>query len=122
MNAITKRRLTAQEFETAKPYLRISADRLEAARLVMVDGLPAITAAERYGWTQPAVSQCTKKVREAFAKAEAAGNSSTASRAIALPAGWEQITLIAPSFMIAKFRAELAGFPVQDGSTQGEKK
>lgn len=121
MNNIIKRRLTAQEFEAAKPYLRISAERLEAARLALVDEVPVITVAERYGWSQPTVSQTMRKVREAAAKAQAVGIDGT-GKAIALPAGWEQITLIAPSFMIAKFRAELAGFPVQGDSTQGVKK
>jgi len=77
-----KRRLSAAEFDTVRPLLKISDDRITAARAHLVDGL-----------TMQAVGESQK------AAAHAAGE---------LPEGWEQVTLVAPSHLIEKFRYEIA--------------
>lgn len=42
--------LTASEFASVKPFLNISDDRIEAARLSMVEGKTLAAIAEQFGW------------------------------------------------------------------------
>ena len=102
-----KRRLTAAEFDALRPFLRISAERIEASRAALVGGLPLKGIAERYGWTKQAVSDSASKVLKVMERyRESQRVSSGASGQ--LPPGWEQVTLIAPTHLIEQFRQEIA--------------
>lgn len=62
-----KRRLTAVEFATVRPTLRlmhISERRIEAAYSAMVDGKPLAAIADDYGWSAQAVSKTVRRVWE----------------------------------------------------------
>ncbi len=115
----TKRRLTAAEFDAVRPFLRISAERIEASRAALVEGLPLKEIAERYGWTKQAVSDSASKVlkvmdryRESQRVSSGTGNQ--------LPLGWEQVTLITPTHLIERFRQEIARATAQfQGSLDG---
>ena len=102
------RRMTAAEFDAVRPLLKISEDRISAARAVLVDGQTLQATATRFGWTsRNTVFECVNavwKVSEKYRAAQAAA----ARAATLLPPGWEQVTLIAPSALIARFRLEIA--------------
>lgn len=102
-----KRRVTAAEFEALRPLLNISADRIEAARLALVDGKTLQAVGDHFGWSRQAVGDAVSvvwKTLESYHESQrAAANAGTL-----LPPGWEQVTLIAPSHLIAKFRGEIA--------------
>jgi hypothetical protein len=117
--AISKRRMTATDFEAVRPLLRISEERINAARAALVDGRTHQEIAAPHGWTRQAVNDSVTAVwrvlsdyRKAQAKSAGAG--------LLLPPGWEQVTLIAPKALIEKFRAEIALYadpaPIAHGS------
>jgi hypothetical protein len=101
-----KRRMTAVEYASLQPLLNISGERREAARQALVEGRTWRVVANQYGWSAQAVGDTVNvvwKTLEAFREAQRA-----ASVSVLLPAGWEQVTLIAPSCLVEKFRTELA--------------
>lgn len=102
-----KRRLTAAEFDALRPFLRISAERIEASRSALVGGLPLKEIAERYGWTKQAVSDSASKVLKVMERYRESQRVSSGLGA-ELPLGWEQVTLIAPTHLIEQFRQEIA--------------
>jgi AraC-like DNA-binding protein len=59
-------RLTARQFKTAKAMLRMGEQRLEAARLVLVDGKSMQDIAERYGWSRQSVYTAVRSVLKAW--------------------------------------------------------
>jgi len=68
-NRAKSRNLSAIEFEAVRPFLRISADRIEAARMAMVDGEKLAPIAEKFGWkSRQAVSASVALVWEAYKK------------------------------------------------------
>jgi hypothetical protein len=102
-----KRRMTAAEFEAVRPLLNISADRCEAAKAALVDGKTLASIAEVYGWSRQAVNDAVGIVWNTLERYHESQRA-TANAGALLPPGWEQVTLIAPSSLIAKFRAEIA--------------
>ena len=60
--AISKRRVTAAEFDAVKPLLHISPDRIDAARAALVDGLTHQQIASPHGWTRQAVNDAVTVV------------------------------------------------------------
>lgn len=102
-----KRRMTGTEFEALRPLLKISDDRVEAARLALVDGQTLQGVANLYGWSRQAVGDAVKVVWKTFEKYHESQRAA-ASAGTLMPPGWEQVTLIAPTSLIAKFRAEIA--------------
>lgn len=99
--------MTAVEFEALRPLLNISEDRMAAARAVLVDGLTYQAAGDRFDWTRQAAGDAVDVVWRTLQRyhesQKAAVNTGTS-----LPDGWEQVTLIAPSYLIPKFRGEIA--------------
>lgn len=102
-----KRRMTATEFEAVRPLLKISAERTEAAREALVGGDTLQAVGERYGWSRQAVGDAVNavwRVQENYLESQRV----MANAGTLLPPGWEQVTLIAPTHMVAKFRREIA--------------
>ena len=67
LNRAKARNLDAIEFEAVRPFLRISNDRIEAARLAMVEGKKLAEIAEQFGWkTRQAVSASVALVWKAY--------------------------------------------------------
>ena len=105
-----KRRMTAAEFDAVCPLLKFSEDRLNATRSALVDGQSLVDVATVYGWTRQAMSKSVKVVWDTFERYQ------ESQRAAArggqprpkLPEGWEEVTLIAPRDLIAKFKREIA--------------
>lgn len=102
------RRMTATDFEAIRPLLpNIREDRCEAAREVLVDSVTVVAVAKKYGWSRQAVNTLVNIFLDALSRYYEAQRA-TANAGVLLPPGWEQVTLIAPSQLINKFRAEIA--------------
>ena len=105
--SMIKRRMTALEFETVRPFLKISDERIEAAYSVLVENKTMREVGERFNNTRQAVDGSVRHVwltLEKYHESQKAVNSA----GILLPPGWEQVTLIAPKRLIDKFRSEIA--------------
>ena len=102
-----KKRMTAVEFEALRPLLKISDDRMAAARTVLVDGLTYQAAGDRFGWTRQAAGDSVDVVWRTLQRYHESQKAAV-NTALSLPDGWEQVTLIAPSYLIPKFRGEIA--------------
>lgn len=125
MSFKSQRRLTAQQFEATLPFLRISPDRIEAARRSMVDGDRTDAVAEHYNWTRNAVSICVRKVWEVAERLRLEReNWSAGGVDEILPKGWEKRTFVAPVSLMGRWALELevflsgSGLPAP-GSSQG---
>lgn len=103
----SKRRMTAAEFEAVRPLLNISDDRVTAARAVLVDSLTYQAVGDQFGWTRQAVGDAVGIVWRTLERYHES-QKATANAGLSLPDGWEQVTLIAPSYLIPKFRGEIA--------------
>ena len=77
----------------------------------MVDGLSQRVAAAPYGWTRQAVNDAVTAVWSKLQQYRTA-QSKTENVGVLLPPGWEQVTLIAPTVLINKFRSEIAAHAV----------
>lgn len=109
-----KRRMTTAEFEAVRPLLKISADRIDAARLALVDGQTLQAVGDHYKWSRQAVGDAVNivwKTLETYHQAQQAGATAGAN----LPPGWQQVTLAAPKSMISRFRAEIAEVVASEG-------
>ncbi|MFJ3465772.1 TrfB-related DNA-binding protein [Achromobacter spanius] len=102
-----KRRMTAAEFEAVIPLMKISDKRRDAARLALVDGLTFQAVADRMECSRQAVDDAIGSVWRAYTKLNEAQRVASNAGTL-LPPGWEQITLVAPSELVARFRAEIA--------------
>lgn len=96
--------MTSAEFDQLLPLLiakGTSERRITAARLALVERLPAREIAERLGWqSRQAVSSAKAVAWELFQTMQ---ESRTPP---ALPPGWVLVTLAAPAEMAARFRRE----------------
>lgn len=102
-----KRRMSAAEFAAVRPLLKISSDRIEAARLALVDGETLSAVGERFGWSRQAVGDAVGVIWQTLESYHESQRAAANAGAL-LPPGWEQVTLIAPSHLIARFREEIA--------------
>jgi predicted DNA-binding protein YlxM (UPF0122 family) len=103
----SKRRMAAAEFEAVRPLLKISEDRTNAARMALVEGKTLQSIGEKYGWTRQAVGDSVNAVWRVLERYHESQRAAANAGAL-LPPGWEQVTLIAPTNLIDKFRAEIA--------------
>lgn len=102
-----KRRMTAAEFDTVKPFLGISQERIAAAQRALVQGHKYNDIANDYNWSKQAVGSAVDAVWTAFDKYKASQRAANSAGMI-LPAGWEQVTVIAPSHLIKEFQEKIA--------------
>lgn len=102
-----KRRMSSAEFKAVRPFLKISDERIEAARRALVDGETLQAVGTYYGWSRQAVGDAVNVVWRALAIYRESQQASAAAVGH-LPPGWDQVTLIAPSELIAKFRGEIS--------------
>lgn len=115
-----KRRMTAADFDAIRPLLpNIREDRCAAARAALVDGETLADVAEKFGWSRQAVNTLVNTFCDALTRYHEAQRT-TANAGILLPPGWEQVTLIAPSQLIDKFRAEIAELASTGGAGQNK--
>ena len=102
------RRMTAAEFDAVRPLLKnVSDDRAAAARAALVDGETLAVIAQRHGCSRAAVNGAVGTFwnrLEEYHEAQRA----TAHAGLLVPPGWEVVTLVAPSALVTKFRAEIA--------------
>lgn len=109
-----KRSMTPADFEAVRPLLRISEDRVNAARMALVDGQTLAGVATHFGWTRQAVGDAARVVWETLQKLQDVDEARTAhgkkppKQGEPLPAGWVEVTLRAPKNLAAKWRREAA--------------
>lgn len=103
-----KRRMSSAEFKAVRPFLKISDERIEAARRALVDGETLQAVGSYYGWSRQAVGDSVNAVWRAFGDYQESQHASAAAAVGYLPPGWDQITLIAPNELIVKFRDEIS--------------
>ncbi len=110
MTKSSTKRMTAAEFEAVRPLLaNISRERTDAARMALVDGQSMQGIATIYGWTRQAVHQVVGVVWGQFEKyTQARRAEALAGPQVHLPPGWEQVTLVAPSTLVAQWRNQVA--------------
>ena len=101
------RRLTEAEFASVRPLLKISEERINAAYAAMVEGRSMTAISEEAGWCRQAVSKVVGVVWKTFERYQESQREAAKAGTL-LPPGWEQVTLIAPSHLIEKFRREIA--------------
>lgn len=97
-----KRRLSPVDFAAVVPLVSMTPERLEAARLFLVDGASQRKIATVYGVTPQSVSDAVGIVYRTWLKQQeglSAGHK--------LPEGWVVSTLAAPAELMAKFRQEI---------------
>lgn len=102
-----KRRIISAEFDAVRPLLNISSDRIEAARLVLVEGKTLQAVGDKFECTRQAVGDTVNVVWRTLERYHESQRAAANAGAL-LPPGWEQVTLIAPTNLIDKFRAEIA--------------
>ncbi|MDC6409546.1 TrfB-related DNA-binding protein [Xylella fastidiosa] len=102
-----KRRMTAADFEAVRPFLKISDDRIKAARAALVEGQTFQVIGDRFGWSRQAVDHAVRVVWNTLEKYRQSQRAVANTGALLSP-GWEQVTLIAPAHLIEKFRVEIA--------------
>lgn len=111
-----KRRMNAADFEAILPLLpNIREDRCAAARETLVDGETVVAVAEKYGWSRQAMNTLVNIFCDALTRYHEAQRASS-NASVLLPPGWEQVTLIAPTQLINKFRAEIAELASSSGT------
>lgn len=105
----TERRLTAGQFQACIPLVEhiLKAERIEAARAVLVDGDSQTAVGARYNWSRQAVNICVDKLWDAHERFEEAKRYEAEVVAAALPHGWTQATVAAPRRMLEKFLAQV---------------
>jgi len=95
--------MTNAEFDAVSHLLKISEERIKAARAFLVNGETYQVIADRHGCTRQAVGGSVNAVWEVFEnykKAQSAAANANAS----LPDDWEEVTLVAPRYLIEKFK------------------
>lgn len=112
----SKKRLTAVEFDMLRPFLKMSEDRITAARAMMVDGLSGRDAAAAHGWTRQNATDAANRVWRTYEDYQVAREREE-DDATLMPPGWARVTLIAPLELILRFRDEIA-----EASVQGPRK
>jgi len=104
--------MTAAEFSALEPFLGISQERINAARLCLVEGLSNEASAKAIGlgWSRQAVSDCVRVTWREWEKYQR----SLAIRSMNkdIPPGWEQVTLTAPSELLPQLYALIAAASV----------
>ena len=113
--------MTEADFEAVLPLLNISEERCDAAKAFLVEGKTLQAVATTYGWTRQAVNGAVTIVWQTLERYHES-QKATANAGTLLPPGWEQVTLIAPSHLIAKFRAEIAEESVETLKTKAQRK
>lgn len=98
--------MTAAEFEALRPWLTMKEERIKAARAVLVDGQTLIGAGGEYGWTKQSTDDAVKTVQRALVRYRTS-RAAEENAGKMLPAGWEQVVLVAPSYLIERFRNEI---------------
>jgi hypothetical protein len=103
-----KRRMTAADFDAVRPLLKnVSDERAAVAREFLVDGKTLAEVGERHQCTPQAVDTAVRTFWLKQAEWRESQRVSTHA-GVVVPPGWEIVTLIAPSALVERFRAEVA--------------
>lgn len=113
--------MTPAEFQACIPLVQqLDADRVAAARAVLVDDEKQTEVAARYNWSRQAVNICVEKLWEALQNYRAAKRYEAATLEASLPAGWRVATVAAPGAMLDQLRADVAAAAAAAGLAHAE--
>lgn len=100
--------VSVPEFEALQHLLKdsLSADRIAAARMVMLDGFSNQTAAEHFGVSRQAVWKTVQRMRDTLALYKEARVIEEAGIERSLPRGWRRATIAAPAAIIERCQAD----------------
>lgn len=99
------RRLDPADFAAARVLVNISPTRVEAARLVLVEGHAAQAVADHFGVTRQAVAASVHVIRAAVERWQEAQRAAAMHEGGLLPRGWRSVRLVAPSELLPKLQA-----------------
>lgn len=100
-----KRSMTAGEFAAVVPFLKISEERIDAARMALVDQKTLKSVSDIFGWSRQAVGDCVAVVWREFQAYQESQNTKDSER---IPDGWSRATLVAPKALIESFYKQIA--------------
>lgn len=103
-----KRRLTEREFASVRPLLRISPERQDAAYAILVANKSYTTVAAEYGCSRQSIGDAVNSVWDTYQRVLASQAAEEDDATI--PPGWERVTLVAPTEIIAAFRNVISAF------------
>lgn len=89
--------------------------------MALVEGATWQIIAEKYGWSRQAVGGTISAVWGLVEKYRESQRTAASAGAL-LPPGWEQVTLIAPGYLIAQFRRDIAAAAAIEPTTTTTKK
>ncbi len=111
----TAQRLEPHDFAAARVLVDISATRVEAARLVLVEGHTAQAVANHFGVTRQAVASSVHVLLVAVERWRAAQHAADSEGPV-VPRGWRSVRMLTPISAIPKLQrvidAEAAVAPV----------
>lgn len=107
-----QRRLTQDQFDETCSHLRMTEDRVKAARLVLVLGQPAVTVAEDFQWSRANVSAVAKKVWDMAIQLGLVVDGDAPSDEVddILPDGWDKRSFVAPVELLERWTLELSNY------------
>lgn len=124
--------MTSQQFQAvAELAPNLTAEQIEAARLVMVEGRTLAWAGERFGWTRQSVGYHVKRLEaladsyEEARRIEGSGPASKRARRPAqagLPPGWQSVTLAGPRALVRQWETEASAAAQALASKRAKKK
>jgi hypothetical protein len=105
----SKKRLSAADFDGLRPMLELvmSERRLAMARMAMVEGISGAEIGRQFDVSRQGVDDAVNFVLNVVKQAQKGQQAASEAVATILP-GWEQITLVTPSQLVPRFRAEIA--------------
>ena len=94
--------VSVPEFEALQHLLKdsLSADRIAAARLVMLDGYSNQEAADQFGVTRQAVWKTVQRMRDTLDRYKEARVIEETGIERSLPRGWRRATITAPAAIV----------------------
>lgn len=100
--------VSVPEFEALQHLLKdsLSADRIAAARLVMLDGYSHPEAAAQFGVTRQAVWKTVQRMRDTLDRYKEARVIEETGIERSLPRGWRRATITAPAAIVERSQAD----------------
>jgi hypothetical protein len=104
-----KELISKADFDAITPFLKnVSAERKLAAYQYLVEGKTGAAIATQFNWTRAAVADAAQAVKGFLESYQEARRISEAANTLAVPPGWECVTLCAPTELAEQLRAAVA--------------
>ncbi|MEI7870309.1 MAG: TrfB-related DNA-binding protein [Candidatus Methylumidiphilus sp.] len=104
------KRLTEAQFDSVRPFLRVSEKRIQSAYEAMVLGKSMTAISLEAGWCKQAVSKTVGVVWEAYQRLQKDPCTRKSKRLTLLPPGWTEVTLVAPDHVVEKIKRDFTDY------------